>query len=93
MHYNWTQLFLTIDCNLLLANFCTYLLDFFFCRLVARCFTNVPKSVNQGLKHLGPMIQERLDMDEKYGMDWEGRPVRLSIPSAYTSTELVFRTT
>lgn len=39
------------------------------------------------------MIQERLDMDEKYGMDWEGRPVRLSIPSAYTSTELVFRTT
>lgn len=34
MHYNWTQLFLTIDCNLLLANFCTYLLNFFFAGLL-----------------------------------------------------------
>ena len=53
--------------------------SFFFYRLVARFLTSVRECIDQGLKHLGPTIQDRLENDEKYGMEWAGRPVGTKI--------------
>jgi hypothetical protein len=50
-------------------------------RFVSRFFRNIPKSIDQALKHLGPIIQDRLDKDAKYGTDWEGRPVGFKLVS------------
>ncbi|EPS94649.1 hypothetical protein FOMPIDRAFT_1169461 [Fomitopsis schrenkii] len=40
--------------------------------VAGRLFTNVPKSIRRGEKHLGPMIEERLQHER--GEEWEGKP-------------------
>ncbi|KAF8637674.1 hypothetical protein AX16_010749 [Volvariella volvacea WC 439] len=42
--------------------------------LAARFLTNVERGIKRGIKHLGPMIQERLENEEKYGREWADRP-------------------
>ncbi|RDB20448.1 hypothetical protein Hypma_012416 [Hypsizygus marmoreus] len=42
--------------------------------LAGRLFTNVEVKVKRGIKHVGPIIQERLDKEEQYGRDWPGKP-------------------
>ncbi|KAF8665785.1 hypothetical protein AX16_000232 [Volvariella volvacea WC 439] len=42
--------------------------------IFGRLLTNVEKSIQRAIGHLGPMIQERLDMEEKYGADRPERP-------------------
>ncbi|KAK7678985.1 hypothetical protein QCA50_017928 [Cerrena zonata] len=42
--------------------------------LAARLLTNVPKNIESGVQHLGPIIKQRLKMREQYGKDWEGKP-------------------
>ncbi|KZT08258.1 cytochrome P450 [Laetiporus sulphureus 93-53] len=42
--------------------------------IVARFLTNVPRSVDRGLKHLGPIISERFENIEKLGEKWAEKP-------------------
>ena len=44
-------------------------------RLAAKFLTDLPKSVDRGVKHLEPIIRERYAMMEKYGDDWSDKPV------------------
>jgi hypothetical protein len=37
--------------------------------------SKIHPSLKTVTKVLGPIIQERIDKDAKYGSDWEGRPV------------------
>ncbi|KAJ7577969.1 cytochrome P450 [Mycena floridula] len=46
----------------------------FLMPVVAQLFTNAPAKVRKGIKYLGPLIQERLDQEEKHGRLWSGRP-------------------
>ncbi|KAJ7449179.1 cytochrome P450 [Mycena latifolia] len=39
--------------------------------LVARLFGSLEGATRSAMKHLGPIIQYRLDMDDKYGPDWD----------------------
>ena len=39
--------------------------------------SKIHPSLKTVMKVLGPIIQERIDKDAKYGSDWEGRPVSL----------------
>ena len=48
------------------------LIDFF--RFVAP-FLNAAKSVRRGLRHMGPLVKERLEQEARYGKDWPERPV------------------
>ena len=45
-------------------------------RIAGRLLTNVPKSIERGVKHLEPIIRERYAMMEKYGGNWHEKPVR-----------------
>ncbi|KIK97710.1 hypothetical protein PAXRUDRAFT_198861 [Paxillus rubicundulus Ve08.2h10] len=42
--------------------------------LVARFMTSVPASARRGMKHLGPIIEERRKHLEEYGKDWDDKP-------------------
>ncbi|KIJ05361.1 hypothetical protein PAXINDRAFT_93577, partial [Paxillus involutus ATCC 200175] len=42
--------------------------------LVARFMTNVPRSTRRGMKHLGPIIEERQKHLKEYGRDWADKP-------------------
>ncbi|KAF8844182.1 cytochrome P450 [Paxillus ammoniavirescens] len=42
--------------------------------LVARFMTSVPGSARRGMKHLGPIIEERRKHIEEYGKDWADKP-------------------
>ncbi|KAJ7573480.1 cytochrome P450 [Mycena floridula] len=42
--------------------------------VVARYLTNAPGKLRQGIAHLGPLIQTRLDQEEEHGSDWPGKP-------------------
>ncbi|KIJ13791.1 hypothetical protein PAXINDRAFT_80408 [Paxillus involutus ATCC 200175] len=46
----------------------------FLAPLVARFMTNVPASARRGMKHLGPIIEERRKHLEEYGKDWADKP-------------------
>ncbi|TFK73023.1 cytochrome P450 [Pluteus cervinus] len=45
--------------------------------LVARVISDVESNLQKVIKHLGPNIQERLDMKAKYGEDWPDKPLDL----------------
>jgi hypothetical protein len=38
-------------------------------------FSPLARGMARAKKHLVPMIEERLKVEEEYGKDWEGRPV------------------
>ncbi|KAJ7586983.1 cytochrome P450 [Mycena floridula] len=42
--------------------------------VAAKFLTSTAGSTRRAVKHLGPIIQERLDMEEQYGPDWPGKP-------------------
>ncbi|TFK43278.1 cytochrome P450 [Crucibulum laeve] len=42
--------------------------------VVGRFFTNVPTSINRAMRHLGPIIEDRLAKEEQYGKDWADKP-------------------
>lgn len=44
-------------------------------RFAGRYFTTVPKSIERGVKHIGPIIRERYENMEKYGDNWQDKPV------------------
>ncbi|THG96485.1 hypothetical protein EW026_g5347 [Hermanssonia centrifuga] len=64
------QFTLDVVMGALLINFFPNFLKSF----TGRYFTNVPKSIERGVKHLAPTIRERYEMMEKYGDKWEGKP-------------------
>ena len=37
--------------------------------------TDTPGSMKRGMKHLAPIIEERLKFLEEYGNDWADKPV------------------
>ncbi len=43
-------------------------------RIVVR-FTDVASGIERGMKHLGPLINERLEQEARYGEDWLDKPV------------------
>ena len=43
-------------------------------RIVVR-FTNVANGIERGLRHLGPLINERLEQEARFGKDWPDKPV------------------
>jgi hypothetical protein len=52
-------------------------------------FTYVPKSIRTGVKHLGPIIEERKRKIEEYGMDYPDKPVSV-LPGTITAIYLFF---
>ena len=38
-------------------------------------FTHVSKDIDRGVKHLGPLIYQRVQLLEDLGDEWEDRPV------------------
>ncbi|KAJ7108676.1 cytochrome P450 [Mycena epipterygia] len=38
--------------------------------IATRLFGHLETATRRAMKHLGPMLQHRLDMDDKYGRDW-----------------------
>jgi len=42
--------------------------------VAARIFTDGNASIRHGMKHIGPIVQERLKMEKEYGRDWPGKP-------------------
>ncbi|KAF8621411.1 hypothetical protein AX15_007823 [Amanita polypyramis BW_CC] len=42
--------------------------------IVARLFANVSSDVKRGMRHLEPLIKERLAKEAQYGKDWPGKP-------------------
>ncbi|KAJ7577379.1 cytochrome P450 [Mycena floridula] len=42
--------------------------------VAAKFLTNMASSTRRAVKHLGPIIQQRFDMEEQYGLDWPGKP-------------------
>ncbi|KAF9237104.1 cytochrome P450 [Melanogaster broomeanus] len=46
----------------------------FMASVVARFMTSVPGSTRRGVKHLGPIIEERKKCLEKYGPAWADKP-------------------
>ncbi|KAJ7574536.1 cytochrome P450 [Mycena floridula] len=40
----------------------------------AKLLTNMAPAIRRAVKHLEPIIQHRLDMEEQYGEDWPGKP-------------------
>ncbi|KAF9468819.1 cytochrome P450 [Collybia nuda] len=54
-----------------------YIINLFpniFKPIAGRLFTNVPASIKRATLHLGPIIQERLDQEDKCGPNWPGKP-------------------
>jgi len=44
-------------------------------RIVNKFITKMPQRKKQALKHLTPLIEERLRKEKEYGKDWPGKPV------------------
>ncbi|KIK94711.1 hypothetical protein PAXRUDRAFT_429265 [Paxillus rubicundulus Ve08.2h10] len=42
--------------------------------LIARFMTSIPASARRGMKHLGPIVQERRKHLEEYGTNWADKP-------------------
>ncbi|KAK0212481.1 cytochrome P450 [Desarmillaria ectypa] len=42
--------------------------------LVANFFTPISRSMRKAEKHLGPIIRDRLQKENKHGKDWSGKP-------------------
>ncbi|KAK0494784.1 cytochrome P450 [Armillaria luteobubalina] len=42
--------------------------------LVANFFTPISRSMRKAEKHLGPIIKDRLEKENRYGKDWPGKP-------------------
>ncbi|KZT20329.1 cytochrome P450 [Neolentinus lepideus HHB14362 ss-1] len=42
--------------------------------LAGRLFTNLDKSIQRGINHLKPIIEERRKQRQEYGLDYEGKP-------------------
>ena len=38
-------------------------------------FLSVSKSLKRGMKHIVPLVEERKGLEERYGSDWQDRPV------------------
>ena len=47
-------------------------------------FLNVTKSLERGFKHIGSLVEERKRLEERYGKDFQDRPVRCVFFSAMT---------
>ncbi|KAF8329277.1 hypothetical protein F5887DRAFT_1082515 [Amanita rubescens] len=45
----------------------------FLKRIVVR-FTDVASGIERGMRHLGPLINERLEQEARYGKDWLDKP-------------------
>lgn len=73
----WSPPFCIRKCSIISTIFIT-ITSGALCSLVMRLFGHLDSATRKAMKHLEPIIQHRLDMDEKYGADWpEGnRPVR-----------------
>ena len=41
---------------------------------------NGAMSIKRGMKHIGPLVKERVEQEARYGKDWPGRPVCVSYP-------------
>lgn len=52
-------------------------------RIVGRLTSTLEESVARGAKHLGPIIQDRLRLQDEYGDDWSAKPVR-TVPQSYS---------
>jgi hypothetical protein len=46
---------------------------------VGRHFTGVPGSISRAERILGPILKERLEMEDKYGPNWPDKPVGVQI--------------
>ncbi|KAI9571035.1 cytochrome P450 [Boletus coccyginus] len=46
----------------------------FLAPLVAYFMTDVPGTTKRAMRHLGPIIEERLKLQEEYGNDWAEKP-------------------
>ena len=42
---------------------------------VVHFLRKVPSGIKRGLKHLGPLIRERIEQEAQYGDDWPDKPV------------------
>ena len=48
--------------------------------IVAKFLRKVPNGIKRGMRHLQPLIEERIKQEAQYGKDWPDKPV-----SAYST--------
>ena len=51
------------------------------CSLIAKMCTPLKRSTERAIKHLQPLIEERMKMQDKYGRDYPDKPVSILISS------------
>lgn len=55
-----------------------HLLASFFSRMVAKAlYSYIPRTVKRAMKHIGPLVEKRLEKEKQLGKDWPGKPVGL----------------
>jgi hypothetical protein len=47
--------------------------------IVSRTLSNLPSKIQQEIKFIKPMVEERFAKLEEYGKDWDDKPVRWTI--------------
>ncbi|KIK77861.1 hypothetical protein PAXRUDRAFT_775722 [Paxillus rubicundulus Ve08.2h10] len=71
---DWTDLNIRFSLNVVTGGLIIGLFPKVLAPLVARFMTGVPASIRRGMKHLGPIIEERRKHLEEYGKDWADKP-------------------
>ncbi|KAK1228836.1 hypothetical protein PQX77_008103 [Marasmius sp. AFHP31] len=71
---DWCDLNIQFTINVAVNSGLIKLFPKFLHPIVGNIFTTRRQSMRRALKHVGPIIKHRLEMEEEYGKDWEGRP-------------------
>jgi hypothetical protein len=51
------------------------ILDWVVDRIVGNFIAKKPSHIKRAMKHLAPIIEERLRKEKEYGKDWPSKPV------------------
>lgn len=62
--------------HVILGGYALHLTPWFLKPVVGPFVTKLPSARKTVVKYLGPIIEERIAKDEKYGPNWDGKPVR-----------------
>lgn len=71
---DYVNLCVRFTMDVALSAFVINLFPTFMRPFVGRLLSRVPGSINRGVKHLGPIIEDRIQKMRQYGKDWAEKP-------------------
>ncbi|KIJ21175.1 hypothetical protein PAXINDRAFT_65823 [Paxillus involutus ATCC 200175] len=71
---DWIDLTTGFTMDVITSGFIITLFPKVLAPLVTRFMTSIPRSIRRGMKHLGPIIEERRRHLKEYGKDWADKP-------------------